>query len=136
MVGDDFGDDVVGVEPPAHADVGAATPTRLCPVVDEVIQRLPQRPSAGPRPRRRLDRHARHEAVTGGAVEVRPGDRQVASRIAVGAAPEVDHPRQSSIAHDQIGAGDVAVHPPDHTSTGPPRLNECAPGTGPAGVHV
>ena len=52
MVGDDLVDHVVGVEPPAHAEVGAAPVARLQPVVHEVIQRLPQRP---PRARAHAD---------------------------------------------------------------------------------
>ena len=50
MVGDDLVDNVVGVASPAHRQVGAATPIQLRPVVDEVIQRLRQRPSGGPAP--------------------------------------------------------------------------------------
>src|SRR6266540_3197409 len=67
--------------------------------------------SAQPRPRALSDGQPIPERVTAVGGEQRPGDRQVAGRIADAARPEVDDGRQPPIDEQEIPRGDVTVEP-------------------------
>ena len=63
------------------------------PITGAGGERLPERPAAPTRPRGLADRQPLPERVTTVGGEQRPGDRQVAGRIADAARPKVDDGR-------------------------------------------
>jgi hypothetical protein len=129
VVADHFRDDVLCAEPPSDAPVESLPLAGLGLVGGEVEQRLPERPAASSRPRGVFDRYERLEELSAVTSEERPSNREVAGRIADGAAPEVEHAGQSPLVHEKVRAGHVAVRPDC-------RLSELLPsprGSAPAG---
>jgi hypothetical protein len=86
---------------------------------------LPQRPAAGPRPRRRIQAKTGTEYVSTFFEEEGPGDRQIARRITNPAAPEIDDRTQPTINDKEIGSHHVPVKP--HDRTAPPRSERRIP---------
>src|SRR5690606_14839715 len=74
-------------------------------------QCLPQRPAAPTRPGVVVDGKALLEHLPPRIVQQRPGDREIAGRIADSAGPEVDDGRQHAVGEKEIPRGDVTVEP-------------------------
>jgi len=93
-------------------------------------ERLPERPAAPTRPGGLADGQPIPERVTAVGGEQRPGDSQVAGRIADAARPEVDDGRQPPIDEQEIPRGDVTVEPVRDPIPARPGQQPRSPGLG------